>query len=575
MDASQGEEVDRRSTSPATVVKAVTGIRGFDEITHGGLPRGRATLITGAAGSGKSLFGTEFLVRGALEHGETGVLVTFEESTEDIVANAGSLGFDLDALRAEGLLVIDSLVGDTDDLVGSGDFDLAGLLIRLGHAIDTVGAQRVVLDTIEVLFASLPDEQTVRHELGRLLRWLKQRGMTVLVTGERGVDTLTRYGIEEYVSDCVVVLDQRVVDEVSTRRLRVAKYRGSGHATNEFPFLITASGLSVMPIGSGDEQTVASDERIGLGIPRLDEMLGGGVYRGTTTMISGTAGTGKTSIAASAAAAACARGERALFVSLEESAPQLVRNMRSIGLDLTPWMEQGTLRIVHLRPAAMGLEEHLARVHLLLDECRPDVVVIDAVASLNRGVSAHATASVVARDIDLLRTRGVTSVLTALAEDTRDESTDVSASSLVDTWMLLRNVESNGERNRLLFVIKNRGSAHSNQVREFVMSSEGPELLDVFVGPDGVLTGSRRREQVDRDRRDSRERGEEAARLRRHLEMRGAAVEAQVAALRRQLEDETVEMTRQAGRLEEQSRHDTTGRVSLAVQRSAPDGAHE
>ena len=500
-----GSPQDDAGSRTTTVAKAATGIRGFDEITHGGLPRGRATLVTGAAGSGKSLFGVEFLVRGALDHEEPGVLVTFEETTDDLVANAASLGFDLDALRTAGLLVVESLVADTDDMVGSGDFDLEGLVIRLGHAIDTVGAKRVVLDTIEVLFASLPDESTVRRELGRLLRWLKSRELTVVVTGERGVDTLTRYGIEEYVSDCVVVLDNRVVDEISTRRLRVAKYRGSEHGTNEFPFLITGSGLVVMPISSGDEAPDASDERIGVGIPRLDEMLGGGIFRGTTTMISGTAGTGKTSIAACAAVAACERGERALFVSLEESAAQLVRNMRSIGLDLATWIEAGTLRVSHLRPAAMGLEEHLARLHLLLEEFQPDLVVIDAVVSLNRGVSSNATASVVARDIDLLRTRGVTTILTALSEvGTSDASTDVSASSLVDTWMLLRNVESDGERNRLLFVIKNRGSAHSNQVREFVLTSRGPEVVDVSVGADGVLTGSRRRQQADLDRRGSR-----------------------------------------------------------------------
>ena len=553
---------------PSSIAKSPTGIQGFDEITHGGLPRARATLVTGAAGSGKSMFGVEFLARGADEHGEPGVLVTFEETTDDIVDNAASLGFDLEALRAAGTLVIDSLAGDTDDLVGSGDFDLDGLFIRLGHAIDSIGARRVVLDTIELLFASLPDEATVRREFGRLLRWLKQREVTVVVTAEQGAGSLTRHGIEEYVSDCVVVLDHRVDDEISTRRLRVAKYRGSEHGTNEFPFLITGGGLAVMPIGSDREDHIASDERVGLGFPRLDEMLGGGVYRGSTTMISGTAGTGKTSIAASAAVAACERGERALFVSLEESSSQLVRNMKSIGLELQGWIDQGLLRVSHLRPAAMGLEEHLARLHLLLDEANPDLVVIDAVASLNRGVSAHATASVIARDIDVLRSRGVTAVLTALTEDKGDESTDVSASSLVDTWLLMRNVESNGERNRLLFVIKNRGSAHSNQVREFVMTGEGPELVDVFLGPQGVLTGSARHHQQELDRRERQNLEAEAAGLRRQLAARTAEVEAQIEALRRQLDVETAEATRRAALLEDGPSSASHVRSTLGERRS-------
>lgn len=537
--------------------KAPTGISGFDDITFGGLPRGRATVVTGAAGAGKSMFAVEFLARGVLDHDEPGVLLSFEESSEELVANAGSLGFDLDAMCADGALVVDSAVGQTDDLLQSGQFDLEGLFLRLKASIEAVGARRVVLDTVETLFATLPDEIAVRREFGRLLRWLKGQDLTVVVTAEKGERRLTRHGVEEYVSDCVVVLDHRIDDEVATRRMRVAKYRGSQHGTNEFPFLITGRGLVVMPLHQVDPEAV-SDERIGLGIPALDEMLGGGVFRGSTTMISGSAGTGKTTIAVTAADAACTRGERALFLSLEEPAGQILRNMRSVGVDLDRWRTEGLLRVEHLRPATMGLEEHLAALHLMLDEHRPDVVVIDAVGSLNRGVAAGASASVVARDIALLRSRGVTAVLTALTDEAGVEITEVSASSLVDAWLLLRNVEADGERNRLLYAIKNRGSAHSNQVREFLLTEHGPELVDVFVGPDGVVTGSRRELQEEEERRRERARRAEQARLDAELERRRAEVEAQVASLRRQLEAEVAAVA---------ARADTEAASAVAVAR--------
>ena len=525
----------RRAAGEGALPKAPTGIRGFDEITLGGLPRGRATLVTGAAGAGKSLFGVEFLVRGASEFDEPGVLMTFEESIADMAANAKSLGFDLDAMAAEGMLALDSVAGQSDDLVASGEFDLDALFIRLGSAIDSIGARRVVLDTVELLFAELPDPLIVRRELGRLLRWLRERDVTVVVTGERGATTLTRHGIEEYVSDCVVILDHRVVEETATRRLRVAKYRGSEHATNEFPFVIASTGFAVMPMRRSDTFEV-SHESVHLGVPDLDDMLGGGVFRGSTTLISGSAGTGKTSIAAAAAVAACERGERALFVSLEEAPSQVIRNLGSIGLDIQTWVDNGSLTVRHLRSAAMGLEEHLAEMHLLFDEVQPDLVAIDAVASLMRSGSDIGSSALIAREVDLLRTRGVTAIMTALTGNQQEETTDISASSLVDAWIVVRNLEADGERTRLLYVIKNRGSAHSNQVREFVISTEGMQLVDVFVGPDGVLTGSRRQGQIDRDQRDQRAHERGTQRRRQKMEARRSAVDAQIAALKHQLE---------------------------------------
>ncbi len=545
--------------------KAATGIEGFDDITYGGLPRGRATIVTGAAGSGKSMFGVEFLAQGAREYDEPGVLLSFEETTAELLANAASIGVDLEGMSREGIVTVDSAAGDTDDLVQSGEFDLDGLMLRLAAAIEAVGARRVVLDTVETLFATLPDEVTVRREFGRLLRWLKDRDVTVVVTAERGEGRLTRHGIEEYVSDCVVILDHRVDDEVATRRMRVAKYRGSPHGTNEFPFLITGRGLVVMPLHH-EEQDEVSDERISLGIPDLDSMLGGGVFRGSTTMISGSAGTGKTSIAAAAATAACERGEKALFLSLEEPAGQIVRNMRSIGLDLQRWIDEGLLLVRHMRPSITGLEAHLASLHLLLDEHPAEVVVVDAVASLTRGVASYSSASAVARDIAMLRVRGATTIMTALVGADDDPHTDVSASSLVDAWLLVRNVENDGERNRLLMAIKNRGSAHSNQVREFLLTDDGPQLVDVFVGPDGVLTGSARRQQEERDERTRLSRRREDERRRQSLDRRREEVERQIASLRRQLDDELAQATDMADSVADEAadrdaeRHDSAAR---------------
>jgi circadian clock protein KaiC len=529
----------------AGLEKAPTGIAGFDEITGGGLPRGRPTLVTGAAGSGKTLFGIEFLVRGARDYDEPGVLLAFEEAQGDLVDNVASLGFDLEQLEREGKLAIDAFRLDPGEIIETGSFDLDGLFIRLAMAVESVGAKRVFLDTIELLFSALPNEAIVRGELGRLFRWLKDRGLTVVISGERGdLGSLTRFGIEEYVSDCVVTLDHRVDDQISTRRLRVVKYRGSLHGTNEYPFLITERGLVVVPITSVGLTYGASTERIASGIPRLDEMLAGGIYRGSSVMISGTAGTGKTSIGALMADASCARGEKALFFSFEESPDQLIRNMRSIGIDLKRWIDAGLLQVRAVRPTAFGFEELLAMLHQLADAHEPQLVVLDAVASLTLGGAQAATTSAISRDLDMLKGRGITSVMTTLTHGDREESSEVDVSSLVDTWLLLRNDENNGERNRLLFVIKSRGSAHSNQVREFVLTDNGAELLDVYVGPNGVLTGSERAEQISQEHLAQAARADETERRRQELVTRSAAISAEIAALRAQLAADTAEFER-------------------------------
>jgi circadian clock protein KaiC len=527
------------------LAKAASGIRGFDEITVGGLPRGRPTLVTGASGSGKTLFGLEFLVRGARDFGEPGVLMSFEEPAADLRENVASLGFDLGQLEADGLLVIDAIHIDPSEVMTTGAFDLDGLFIRLAAAVDEVGARRVVLDTVEVLFSALGDENVVRGELGRLFRWLKDRGLTTVVTGERGREgQLTRYGIEEYVSDCVVVLDHRVSDDITTRRLRVAKYRGSEHGTNEYPFLITDRGFWVLPITSVGLVYGASTERVSTGLPQLDDLLGGGVYRGTMVMVSGTAGTGKTTLSASIVAAACARGERALFVSFEESPAQLIRNMGSVGIDLGRWVDAGLLQMWSERATAYGLESHLGRLERLLDETSPSVVALDAIASLGSVGSSSQLRSAVARELDLVKARGITGVLTTLAHEVVDGSSAVEVSSLIDTWLLLRNMESDGERNRLLFVIKSRGTEHSNQVREFVLTPHGPQLVEVTVGPSGVVTGSARLSLQSHERELAARREQDIATRRSELARRSAEVDAQVAVLKAQFAKETAALDR-------------------------------
>lgn len=541
------------SVSPAGVLgsvavglaKAPTGIQGLDEVTGGGFPRGRPTLVTGGAGCGKTLLGVEFLVHGALNYGEPGVLLAFEESGEELAANVASLGFDLPQMQADGLLVVDAFRVDPAEIVETGPYDLDGLFIRLAYAVDSIGAKRVVLDTIEVLFGALKDEATVRAEMGRLFRWLKERGLTAVVTGEKGGSYLTRHGIEEYVSDCVITLDHRVTEQISTRRLRVVKYRGSLHGTNEFPFLITDRGLVVLPITSVGLTHEASIERVPTGVARLDHLLGSGIFRGSSLLVSGASGTGKTTLAAKVLESACERGERALFVSFEESPAQLVRNMASVGIDLKRWMDEGLLQLWAARPTEYGLEMHLATLMRLIEEYQPSIVALDAMGSLWHADIATDVTSLVTREVDVLKSRGITAVMTSLTKGDEEDS-EMSLSSLMDTWLQVRNVETNGENNRLLVVRKSRGTAHSNQVREFVMTDRGLDLLDVSSGPNGAVLGSARLVRDAEQRAETARRLQEIERRRRGLADRKAAVEAQVDVLRHELAAEIDEVERLA-----------------------------
>ncbi len=474
--------------------KTPTGITGLDEITGGGLPKGRPTLICGDAGCGKTLFSIEFIVRGAMEFNEPGVFVAFEEKTEELAANVASLGFDLQKLIAQKKIRLDHVHIERSEIEETGEYDLDGLFIRLGYAIDSIGAKRVVLDTIENLFSGLSNQNILRAELRRLFHWLKEKGVTAIITGEKGEGKLTRQGLEEYVSDCVILLDHRVENQISTRRLRVVKYRGSVHGTNEYPFLIDEDGISVLPVTSLTLQNKVSSQRVSSGIPTLDEMLGGkGFFRGSSILVSGTAGTGKTSMAVFFANESCMRNERCIYFAFEESPEQIIRNMKSIGVDLDKHIKNGLLKFHASRPTLHGLEMHLVVIHKLIKKFKPKTIILDPITNLITVGNVSEVKGILIRLIDFLQNEGITVMFTALTiNNTVSEQTDEGVSSLVDAWLTVRDIEFNGERNRGLYIMKSRGMKHSNQVREFVINDKGLSLVEVFLGPDGVLTGSAR-----------------------------------------------------------------------------------
>ncbi|MFN0158343.1 MAG: circadian clock protein KaiC [Bacteroidota bacterium] len=525
------------------LLKAPTCIAGFDKITGGGLPKGRSTLVCGEAGCGKTLFAMEFLVRGATQCNEPGAFISFEETEQEVTVNVASLGINLNNLVKHKKIWLEHIHVERGEIEQGGEYDLKDLFIRIHNAIESIGAKRVVLDTVEVLFSELSNPVSVRTELRKLLQWMKKKGVTTVITAERGEGTLTRQGFEEYISDCVVLLDHRVSDQSSIRRLRIVKYRGSTHGTNEYPFLIDANGFSVLPVTSLGLDYASSRKRISSGIPRLDTMLSGkGFFRGSTVLVSGTAGTGKTSLAATFVEAACKRGERALFFTFEESSGQLVRNMRSIGINLEPWIEKGLLQFHATRPTLYGLETHLTTSIELINTFAPDVAVLDPVNAFVLEQNQNEVKSMLLRLVDFLKMKQITAFFTSLtAADDNIEITDVYFSSLIDTWVILRDLESGGERNRALHVLKSRGMVHSNQIREFLLTGRGIELLDVYVGAGSVLTGSARLSQESRDHAEQILRQQEILRKEVRLKHRRTAMEAQLIALRSEFEAEELE----------------------------------
>ena len=556
--------------------KAPTGIQGLDDITEGGLPRGRPTLICGGPGCGKTLMAAEFLIRGATQFKEPGAFITFEETGEELAQNVRSLGFDLDQMVEDKKIAIDFVRVEPQEIEEVGEYDLEGLFVRLALAIDSVGAKRIVLDTIETLFGGFTNQALLRSELRRLFRFLKERGVTAVITGERGEGSLTRQGLEEYVSDCVILLDHRVNDQVSTRRLRIVKYRGTTHGTNEYPFLIDEKGISVLPItGLGLDHAV-SNERVSSGVPRLDAMLGGkGYYRGSSVLISGTAGTGKTSLSAHFAHETAKRGERVLYLAFEESPNQLMRNMRSIGLELEPYVKKGQIRIHASRPTLFGLEMHLVQIHKMVAELKPSAVIVDPISNFIDAGSAQEAQAMLLRLVDFLKEQQITAMFTHLTTGgSAMEKTDVGISSLIDTWLLLRDIELGGERNRGLYVLKSRGMKHSNQIREFMLTPQGIRLEDVYLGPEGVLTGSMRAAQEAREAAEALARGQEMERKQRELEAKRAALEAQIAALRAEFKSAEDEAERLRQHDAARQRELAQSRQAAAKRRGA-DEAHE
>ncbi|MDO7844779.1 circadian clock protein KaiC [Hymenobacter sp. M29] len=548
--------------------KSPTGIEGLDEITEGGLPKGRPTLICGSAGCGKTLMGIEFLVRGIQEFDEPGVLMAFEETGEELAANVASLGFDLKDLQERKMLRVDHVHVDRSEIEETGEYDLEGLFIRLGYAIDSIGAKRVVLDTIESLFSGFPNQGVLRSEIRRLFRWLKDRGVTTVITAERGDGTLTRQGLEEYVSDCVILLDNRVIDQITTRRLRIVKYRGSTHGTNEYPYLITEDGISVLPVTSLRLEHEVSNNIVSSGIPALDEMFGRrGFYQGSSVLITGTAGTAKTTLASAFAEKICQQGQRCLFFAFEESPQQLIRNMGSVGIDLQTHVRENRLRIEASRPTLNGLEQHLVTLHRLVKEFRPDAVVIDPITNLITVGNVSEVRSMLTRLIDFLKVSGITAFFTALVNGGagRAEMTEEGVSSLVDTWISVRDLEGIGERNRGLSILKSRGMAHSNQVREFIVTDHGIELLDVVLGPTGIVTGAGRLTQQLEEHAQTLAVQQEAERRDRELERRRRMLEANIANLR--TEFESVEEELRQISTHEQSRQQalTTGKQRITA----------
>jgi circadian clock protein KaiC len=563
------EKSDTQRLSP--LEKAPTGIKGLDQITLGGFPKGRTTIVCGGPGCGKTMLGLEFLVRGAVQFDEPGVLMAFEETPQDMAQNVASLGFDIEDLASRKKLFLDYVYIEPSEIQETGEYDLEGLFIRLQHAVDTVGAKRVMLDTLEALFSGFARPGILRAEIRRLFRWLKERQLTTVVTAEKGEGTLTRYGLEEYVSDCVIVLDHRIEEQISTRRMRIVKYRGTSHGADEYPFLIDDQGLSVLPITSLELQHKASSERVSSGVPDLDAMLEGqGFYRGSSTLVSGTSGSGKTTLGISFAEASCLRGERSLYVGFEESAGQVTRNAKSVGIDLEPHWRSGLLSYNAWRPTQYGMEMHLLRIHKLVEKVNPDTVVVDPISNLVSTGARKEVHSMMIRLLDMLKERQITALFTNLTQPGGSlEKSEVGISSLMDTWILLRDVELNGERNRCIYVLKSRGMAHSNQVREFLLTSQGIRLLPAYVGSGGVLTGSSRVAQEAQDQAAAVAQDLEAERRRQELARKRAVIEAQMKALQAQLDVEENRLRQELREDGERGRREQTVRDTLVRMRHA------
>jgi len=556
------------------VEKAPTGIAGLDFLTKGGLPRGRPTLLTGASGAGKTVLAMEILVNGAEEYNEPGVFVSFEENPEDLARNFGSMEIDIGGLVSRGKLALDHVEAGAD-LHEAGSYELDALLLRVGAVVDSVGARRIAFDGVAALFEWFGDAPAVRRGLLRLLQWTRERGLTCVVTAENNSEIGQR-GLGRTLSDCLIMLESHLAENIATRYLRVVKYRGSGHATDRCPFLIGRSGVSVMPLAGIGLGYSVSNERVSAGIQELDEMLGGGYYRGRSVLVSGESGTGKTTVAAHFVAASCSRGERCLYITFEESKGQVLRNMGSIGLDLGRWEEEGLLSFRPVRVSRLGLEAHLVNIMDQVESFAPQAVVLDPLSDMIDIAPFEEAVSMTNRLMDFLKSKGVTVLLTSLSEPAAGRGpSGVGVSSAMDTWLMLRNWEHGGELTRLLTIIKSRGMAHSNRVREFLITSNGVRLLDVHIGPDGVLTGAAGAAREIQERLEEENRSRQIERRKREIENRRRLLEAQIDALREEIRsaDEGLAEDIETMRIAEKARTDYEERMRRGPDADGPEKA--
>lgn len=538
----------------------------------GGLPTGRPTLVCGGPGCGKTLLAMEFIVRGATEYDEPGVFMAFEERATELAANVASIGLDIEKLQRQKKVRIDYVHIDKTEIEETGEYNLDGLFIRLEHAINSIGAKRVVLDTIENLFAGLDNEAILRSELRRLFHWMLEKKVTSIITGERGTQTFTRQGLEEYVSDCVILLDHRVKEQITTRLLRIVKYRGTVHGTNEYPFLIDSDGISVLPITSAQLDYPVSTEKISSGIPSLDRMLGNGsgFFKGSGILVSGSSGTGKTSLAASFANSICKRGKKCLYFAFEESPEQIMRNMLSIGIDLRTHSERGLFQCNASRPSLYGLEMHLVEIHRRIERFKPEAIVIDPISNLATVGMGPEVKGMLTRLVDYLQQQQITALFTTLTSSR--ERTEGEIASLVDVWIDLHEIESNSERNRGLFIMKSRGMKHSNQIREFVITDDGIDLVDVYLGPNGILTGSARETHQLEEATGAELRTHDLNRRDKEIARKRVVLEAKISSLKEEFESTKDDLNRTSQ--EEQMKKDIMkkNRESLTLRRYLNNG---
>jgi circadian clock protein KaiC len=546
-----------RKSAPRHLSKLVTGIGGFDQLSHGGLPRNRTSLVMGGPGTGKTVFALQTLLNGARERKQPGIFVAFEEGPNEIFANAAAFGRPLSSLARSGVFFLDARL--SPEVVQSGEFELTGMLAVLEAKKQQLGAAWIVLDGIDVLLALLRDPGAEMREIYRVRDWLGQSGLTAIVTAKLDGDSsqAVNYGFMQFMVDCVIRLDRRLEQGVPVRRLEITKYRGSDFSAGEFPLSFGSHGMEVAAPTSVDISRKASTERVSTGFAALDAMLGGGLFRGSTVLLTGAPGTSKTTLAGEFAASACQRGERTLFVSFDEGGERIRRNLTSVGIDLDPHVRSGLLRMYSGPTDASDPEEHLLRIAAAILDHRPRCMVIDPLSAIARTGALRSARAAGNRLLCKVRDHNITAFITALVEgdDPQAEATGLQISTIADTWIHLSYLVHGGERNRALTIVKSRGTAHSNQVRELLLSSKGPALVDVYSAGGEVLMGTLRWEKEAEERTRKVQRHAQFSQKRRELQLAEADTTARIAALQ-------VDLDRQRAELALYTRDEQAGQAS-------------